>query len=171
MNKNVLRTLAAAAVVTAVVGAAPVSSAAPASGRNYLGTWTLVEWNVDGTVIDCPGKLTLPAPAPSIDCTGAEFLNLTKGSRYKSNLSVFEKMMHPTGDYEVVRLNNSPTRTIVFYSDSARRDPRAYNLQLSKGEDGRDRMIISLEFSAGAGRDSYIQMVFDRSAKGGPLPK
>ena len=94
-----MRTLAAAAVVAVVVGGAPMSSAAPASGRGHLGTWELAQWNVDGTVIDCPGKLTLPAPAPAIDCKGGEFLKLTKGSRYTSNLSVFETMRHPTGDY------------------------------------------------------------------------
>ncbi len=156
--------LAAAGVIVMLMAAAPVSSAAPQSGRGHLGTWELAAWTVDGTTIDCPGKLTLPAPAPAIECKGGEFLKLSKRSRYSSNLSVFETMRHPTGDYQVVRLANSPTRTIVFYSDSARRDPRAYNLQFSKGEDGRDRMIISLEFSAGAGRDSFIEMVFDRSA-------
>ena len=164
MNRAILNGILATGIVALTATLAPPSATASPADGNYVGTWVLTGWNVDGTDIDCPGKLPVPPPAPAIECGGGEFLKLTKGSRYRSNLSVFRTQLHPKGDFGVLQLPNSPTRTIVFYSDTARRDPRAYNLEVTKGRGGRDSMVISLEFSAGAGKDSLIEMIFSRKA-------
>jgi hypothetical protein len=164
MKKAMMSAVIATAAIALAVSSAPISASAAQSDRGYYGTWELAAWNIDGTNVDCPGKLPVPPPAPAIECKGGEFLKLTKGSRYRSNLSVFQTMTHPKGSFGVLELPSSPTKTIVFYSDSARQDPRAYNLKLSKGADGRDSMIISLEFSAGQGKDTNIKMIFSRKA-------
>ena len=59
-----------------------------------------------------------------------------------------------------MKLANSPTKTIVFYSDTTRADPRAYNLKMGKDDEGLPTMVISLDLSVAPGKDSYIEMVF-----------
>jgi hypothetical protein len=164
MKKAVMSAMVATGAVALTVSLAPMAMADPQSDRSYYGTWELKAWNVDGTEITCPGTLPAPPPAPAIECKGGEFLKLTKGSRYRSNLSVFQSQKHPKGDFGILKLANSPTRTIVFYSDSTRADPRAYNLEMRKDAGGRDSMVISLEFSAGPERDTTIEMLFSRKA-------
>lgn len=160
MKRAGIRTFIAVTAVALLVSAAPVASAAPQSDRSYVGTWELAAWSVDGTTVDCPGTLPAPPPAPSLECSDGQFLKLTKNSRYTTNLSVFRSMKNPTGDYGVVKLANSPTRTIVFYSDAPRADPRAYNLKMRKDAEGRATMVISLELSVTPDKDSYVEMIF-----------
>ncbi|MSW93712.1 MAG: hypothetical protein F2806_02100 [Actinobacteria bacterium] len=164
MKKAIMRAVIATGAIALAVSSAPISTAAAQSDRGYVGTWELKAWNIDGTSIDCPGKLPVPPPAPAIECKGGEYLKLTKNSRYRSNLSVFQTRTHPNGSFGVLDLLNSPTKTIVFYSDTARKDPRAYNMDFKRGSNGLDSMVISLEFSVGPEKNTYIKMIFTRKA-------
>ena len=96
MKKSSIFTMAATAAIALTVIAAPTSTAAPKPDRSYIGTWELASWNIDGTTVDCPGTLSLPAPAPPIECSDGQFLKLAKNARYTTNVSVFRSTKHPT---------------------------------------------------------------------------
>jgi hypothetical protein len=71
MKQASRRVLCVTSAVAAAAGLLLASSPAALADGGYYGTWTLTAWKLNGTQIDCPGKLPVPPPAPSIECAGA----------------------------------------------------------------------------------------------------
>lgn len=139
------------------------ATAAQADGQ-YYGAWTLTAWKVGGQTINCPGKLPLPPPAPSISCKSGETLELKSGNRYKTTLDVFRGATGK-GDFAILGFSDRAHKNIVFDADDAQDDPRAYKIKFQGTGDGAPKkMVIFTSIGTGAGRDTMIKMIFRRDA-------
>jgi hypothetical protein len=114
--------------------------------------------------VDCPGSLPLPPPAPSISCKGGETLQLKSGYRYKTTLDVFRGATGK-GDFDILSFSDRAHKNIVFDSDDAQDDPRAYKVKFQGTGDGAPKkMVIYTSIGTGRGEDVMIKMIFRRDA-------
>jgi hypothetical protein len=160
--KRLIRASGAAAVVAgAVLIAAPVAQA----DSGYYGTWNLTAWDLGGKIINCPGKLSLPPPAPTIECNGVETLKLKKDNTYLSTLDVIRMEAHG-GEFEVIRFSTNKQRTIIFQSFEVKDAPSPYQVKFQgKTSTGAyKKMVITKRMSTGPGEDILVSMIFSRSA-------
>jgi hypothetical protein len=169
MNSTLKRRFGACGAAAVVAGtalmAAPAAQAAQADS-GYYGTWNLTAWKIDGKIVNCPGKVPLPPPAPTIECKGGETLKLRSNNTYKSTLDVIRMESHG-GEFEVTKFATNKYRTIIFQSFDVKEDPSPYQLQFQgKTSAGTPKtMVISTRISPGPGQDKVlISMVFSRDA-------
>ena len=179
MNSTIKRLIGASCAAAVVAGAALMTApAAQANGGNsgaaikpaqvygaFYGTWNLAAWELDGQIINCPGKLPLPAPAPTIECTGGETLKLRSNNTYKSTLDVIRMESHG-GEFEVIKFPMNKYRTIVFQSFEVLDDPSPYQVKLQgKTSAGTyTKLVVSTHISTGPGVKIPISMIFRRDA-------
>jgi hypothetical protein len=164
MQRTIKRAIGAAGAIAVMAGGALIAAPAAQADGQYYGAWTLTAWKIDGTVIKCPGKLPLPPPAPPIECKGGEMLELKSGYRYKTNIPAF-KGEYSKGDFTVFSFPNRDYRHVVFDSDDAQDDPRAYKMKLQGTGDGLPKkMVIWLSVGRPGGEDITVKMIFRRDA-------
>lgn len=164
MNSTLKRFMGASGAAAIVASAALVAAPAAQADGQYYGTWTLTAWKLGSQTVPCPGKLPLPPPAPTIECKGGEILKLKSNYRYKTNIPAFSRSSS-TGDFEILKFPNRPHHTILFDSDRAGDDARAYDVRLQGfGEGAPKKMVISLNVSIGGGEAVPLKMIFRRDA-------
>lgn len=169
MNKRTKYAGGACAVALAMGSAILPATAALADG-DYHGVWTLEAYKINGTKVTCPGSLPTPPPAPPIACKAGEYLKLKDNYRYRTTLSAFVKA-NSTGDFGVIELDGghhhkgARMHTIVFDSDDANDDPRAYTMRLQGYGSGiPTKMVISIAVGVGGGKVVKTNMVFRRDS-------
>lgn len=164
MNSTLKRLIGASGAAAVVAGAALMAAPAAQADGGYYGTWTLTAWKLGNQTVDCPGSLPLPPPAPSISCKGGETLQLKSGYRYKTTLDVFRGATGK-GDFEIIGFSDRAHKNIVFDSDDAQDDPRAYKVKFQGTGDGAPKkMVIYTSIGTGRGEDVMIKMIFRRDA-------
>jgi hypothetical protein len=164
MNATLKRLIGASGAAAVVAGAALVAAPAAQADGKYYGAWTLTAWKVGGQTVNCPGKLPLPPPAPSISCKSGEILELKSGDRYKTTLDVFRGATGK-GDFAILGFSDRAHKNIVFDADDAQDDPRAYKIKFQGTGDGAPKkMVIFTSIGAGRDQDTLIKMIFRRDA-------
>lgn len=164
MKTAMKRALGASGALALAASAALIPASAAQADGAYYGAWTLTAWKLGGQTVNCPGKLPLPPPAPTIECKGGETLELKSGYRYKTTIPAF-RGASGKGDFEVLKFPNRKSKTIVFDSDDAQDDPRAYQMKLQGyGSGTPKKMVIFMSIGTGAGQDTMIKMIFRRDA-------
>jgi len=167
MNSTLKRLIGASGAAAVVAGAALMAAPAAQADGGYYGTWNLTAWKLDGKITNCPGKIPLPPPAPTIECKGGETLKLKADYTYKSTLDVIRMESHG-GEFEVTKFPTNKYRTIIFQSFDVKDEPSPYQLQFQgKTSAGTyNKMVISTRLSPGPGQDKVlISMVFSRDAQ------
>ena len=163
MKRSINRLIGASGAAAVLAGSALIAAPAAQADGGYYGTWTLEAFKIGGTTTACPGKLPLPPPAPSISCTAGEILKLNSNYTYKSTLDVFRGALG-TGEFDVVKFGNNKYKTIVFDSDVATDNPRAYRLKLQgTGAGAPTKMVIFLSIGTPQG-DVMVKMILRRDA-------
>lgn len=165
MNSTIKRLLGASGAAAVLAGAALVAAPAAQADGAYYGAWTLTAWKLGGQTINCPGKLPLPPPAPTIECKGGEYLELKSGYTYKTNLAAF-RGNSGKGEFEVIKFSTNKYHTIIFDSYDAKDDPRSYQVKFQgKTSAGTPKkMVIFTSVGTGRGEDTMIKMIFRRDA-------
>jgi hypothetical protein len=164
MNTALKRALGAGGALALAASVALVPATAAQADGQYYGAWTLTAWKVNGQTINCPGKLPLPPPAPTIECKGGEILELKSGYRYKTTIPAF-KGNAGKGDFTVFTFPNRKYKQIVFDSDDAQDDPRAYKMKLQgTGNGAPKKMVVWLSVGRPGGEDIVVKMIFRRDA-------
>lgn len=99
--------------------------------------------------------------APTIECKGGETLTLKPGYRYETTIPAFEGSFG-TGYFATLKFPGAKAKTIVFDSDDAKDDPRAYQMKLIGMSSGTaNKMVIFLAVGSGP----VIKMIFRRLGK------
>lgn len=165
MNSTIKRLIGASGAAAIVAGAALMAAPAAQADGNYYGAWTLTAWKLGTKEIKCPGKLPLPAPAPTIECKGGETLDLMPGYTYKTTLPAF-RGSSGKGEFDVIKFSTNKYHTIIFDSYDAKDDPRSYQMKLQgKTVSGAPKkMVIFTSVGTGRGEDTMIKMIFRRDA-------
>lgn len=165
MKSVVRKLLGVSAAVAVIAGGALVAAPAAQADGGYYGEWTLTAWKLGKQKIDCPGSLPLPPPAPTIECKGGETLTLKPGYRYATTIPAFEGSSG-SGYFATVMFPGNTVETIVFDSDDAKDDPRAYQMKLTGMSSGMaNKMVIFVSVGTGRGEDTMIKMIFRRNGK------
>ncbi len=165
MNATIKRVIGASAAAAVVAGSALLGAPTAQGSGNYYGAWTLTAWKIDGEVIDCPGTLPLPPPAPSVECKGGEVLELKSNYRYRTNLAVFGRYLTNRGSFDIIKFAGAKSKTIIFDADGVENDPRAYQVKFQGMSSGApQKMVIYVEVSTGGGEATMIKMIFRRDA-------
>jgi hypothetical protein len=161
MNSTFRRLVGVSAAAVVIAGSALVAAPAAQADGSYYGEWTLTTWKLGKERIDCPGSLPLPPPAPTIECKGGETLTLKPGYRYETTIPAFEGSFG-TGYFATLKFPGAKAKTIVFDSDDAKDDPRAYQMKLIGMSSGTaNKMVIFLAVGSGP----VIKMIFRRLGK------
>lgn len=164
MKRSIKQLIGASGAAAVLAGSALIAAPAAQADGGYYGTWTLEAFKIGGTTIDCPGKLPFPPPAPSISCTAGEILKLNSDYTYKSTLDVFRGALGK-GEFDVINFGNNKYKTIVFDSNVAADNPRAYRMKLQGTGDGSPKkLVIFLAFDLPSGDNVKISMIFRRDA-------
>jgi len=165
MNSTLKRLIGASGAAAVVAGAALLAAPTAQADGGYYGTWNLTAWKLGGKIITCPGKLPLPPPAPTIECTGGETLKLTPDYTYKSTLDVIRMETHG-GEFTIVKFSTNEHRTIIFQSYDVKNDPSPYQVKFQgKTSAGtHKKMVVSTSISTGPGEKIPIKMIFRRDA-------
>jgi hypothetical protein len=160
MKKAMKRALGAGGALALAASAVLIPAAAAQADGNYYGAWTLTAWKLNGKTIECPGRVPLPPPAPSISCKAGETLELKSGYRYKSTIANFSHK----GAFEVLKFPKSASHTIVFDADDESDDPRAYQMKLQGAGSGTPKKMVIFLSTGRAGAETTIKMILRRDA-------
>ena len=164
MRTAIKRAIGMAGALGVVAGLALLPAQAAQADGNYYGAWTLEAFKIGGQKVDCPGTIPFPPPAPPISCKAGEILELNSDYTYKSTLDVF-RSAQGKGNFEVVKFANNSHKTIVFDSNVAADNPRAYRMKLQGvGAGAPKKMVIFLTYNLPSGEDLKISMIFRRDA-------
>jgi hypothetical protein len=149
-----------------VAGTTFIAAPAAQAYDGYYGTWKLTAWELDGKIINCPGKLPLPPTAPAIECKGGETLKLMSDNTYNSTLDVIRMESHG-GEFKVIKFKTNKYRTIIFQSYDVKDEPSPYrvNFQDKTSAGNYKKMTVSTSISMGPGEKTPIAMIFGRNAK------
>ena len=165
MRKSLKRVIGAAGALGVVAGLALLPAQAAQADGAYYGAWTLHGWKIGNQSIDCPGKLPLPPPAPSISCKGGEMLELNADYTYKTTLDVF-RGKSGKGEFEVIKFSTNKYHTIIFDSYEVQDDPRSYQVKF-QGQTysgAPKKMVVFTSVGTGPGEEVMIKMIFRRDA-------
>lgn len=164
MKSSIKRLIGASGAAAVIAGAALAAAPAAQADGNYYGAWTLEAFKIADTKVECPGKIPFPPPAPSISCKAGEVLELRSDYTYSSTLDVF-RGAQGKGSFDVVKFDNSKYKTIVFDSNVATDNPRAYRMKLQgTGSGAPKKMVIFLAYNTPSGKDLKISMILRRDA-------
>ena len=164
MKKAMKRALGAGGALALAASAVLVPTTAAQADGGYYGAWTLTAWKINGKTIECPGKLPLPPPAPPIECTGGEYLELKSGYAYKTNLAVFGRFLLNKGQFDIISFSQSSKKTIIFDATGDENDPRAYQVKFQGTGDGAPKKMVIFTSTGRPGSETMIKMVFRRDA-------
>jgi hypothetical protein len=164
MNSTLKRLIGATGAAAVVAGAALAAAPAAQADGNYYGAWSLTAWKLNGKTIDCPGKLPLPPPVPSIECSGDEYLELKSDYTYKTNLEVFGRFLLNKGDFNVITFEQSSKKTIVFDAKGDENDPRAYRVKFQGTGSGAPKKMVIFSSTGRPGSETTVKMIFRRDA-------
>ena len=164
MNSTIKRLIGASGAAAVLAGAALVAAPAAQADGNYYGAWSLTAWKLNGKTIECPGKLPVPPPAPSIECSGDEYIELKSGYTYKTNLEVFGRFLLNKGDFDIITFPQSSKKTIVFDAKGDENDPRAYRVKFQGAGSGMPTKMVIFSSTGRPGSETMVKMIFRRDA-------
>jgi hypothetical protein len=165
MNSTIKRLIGASGAAAVVAGAALMAAPAAQADGGYYGTWILEAFKIGSQTIDCPGKLPVPPPAPTIECKGGETLKLKSDYTYKTTLDVF-RGESGKGEFEVIKFSTNDYHTIIFDSYEVKDAPRSYQVKFQgKTSAGTPKkMVVFSSIGTGPGQDVTVKMIFRRDA-------
>ncbi|MFM1964378.1 MAG: hypothetical protein RL134_103 [Actinomycetota bacterium] len=165
MKTAVKRALGVGGALALAASAVIVPATAAQADGGYYGAWTLTAWKLGNKTIECPGKLPLPPPAPSISCKGGETLDLNSDYTYKTTLDVF-RGKSGKGEFEVIKFSTNKYHTIIFDSYDVQDDPRSYQVKFqgTTSAGTPKKMVVFTTVGRPGGEDTLIKMIFRRDA-------
>lgn len=163
MRSSIKRAIGMAGALSVAAGLALLPAQAARADGAYYGAWTLSAFKLNGTTVDCPGKLPLPPPAPPIECKAGTYLELKTNYTYKTNLSAFQGKSSK-GQFDVIKFSADEYSTIIFDSYEAKDDPRSYQMKLQGKtySGGPKKMVIFSSIGVGGGKAITVKMIFRR---------
>lgn len=165
MRTSLKRAIGAAGALGVVAGLALLPAQAAQADGGYYGAWTLEAFKINGKVVNCPGSLPLPPPAPPISCKAGETLDLMSDYTYKTTLDVF-RGKSGKGEFEVIKFSTNKYHTIIFDSYDVKDDPRSYQVKF-QGQTAAGtpkKMVVFSSIGIGGGDEIMVKMIFRRDA-------